>query len=146
MNNFRIEQEIKINAKPAKVFERLTGDVSPWWDHSFSEAPKAVVLEAKLGGRFYEDFGDGNGAIYCTVMQLEKDAKLVLVGQMGMGGAVYGNITFELVADGAATVLKLSHSAIGDVTDEHKKNYSQGWQDLLGKRLKSLVETGKAAS
>lgn len=144
MNSFQIEQEIKINAKPEKVFARLTNDVTPWWDHSFNENPKAVILEPKVGGRFYEDFGNDGGALYCIVTFLEKNKKLAMQGSMGMRGAVFGNIVFELEAQGDATVLKLSHHAFGDVTDEHKKNYSSGWQQLLGQRLKSLVETGKA--
>jgi uncharacterized protein YndB with AHSA1/START domain len=146
MNSFQIEQEILINAPAAKVFQRLVGDVAPWWDHGFSESPKAIVLEPKVGGRFYEEFGgaEGDGALYCTVMQVETGKKLVLQGPMGMRGAVFGNIAFELVEKGGATTLKLSHHAIGEVTEEHKKNYTSGWRELLGTRLKNLVETGKA--
>jgi len=143
VNSFQIDQEIKIKASADKVFAHLTGDVSPWWDHSFSEKPKAIVLEPKVGGRFFEDFGNGNGVIYCTVMHIVKNKKLVLQGAMGMAGAVFGNISFDLDEQDGATVLKLSHHAFGEVTEDHKKNYAGGWQALLGARLKGLIETGK---
>ncbi len=142
MNSFQIEQEIKINAKPEKVYTQLTNDVSAWWDHSFIDNPKAVVLEPKVGGRFYEDHGNGQGALYCTVTLVETNKKLVLQGAMGMRGAVFGNISFELEEQSDATLLRLSHRAFGDVTDDHKASYSKGWQDLLGKRLKNLTERG----
>ncbi|MCX6126385.1 MAG: SRPBCC domain-containing protein [Proteobacteria bacterium] len=142
MNSFRIEQAIEINAKPEKVFAQLTNDVSSWWDHSFLDNPKAVVLEPKIGGRFYEDHGNGNGALYCTVIFVETNKNLVMQGAMGMRGAVFGNISFELEEQGVATLLKLSHCAFGDVNEDHKASYSKGWQDLLGRRLKDLVEQG----
>ena len=143
MNSFQIEQEIVIKAKAEKVYQRLINDVAPWRDQAFSDAPKAVVLEPKVGGRFYEDFGDGDGALYCTVVHIVKNKKIVLQGAMGMRGAVFGNIALDLEEQDGATTLKLSHHAFGEVTDEHKKNYSGGWQALLGTRLKSLVENGK---
>ncbi|MCX6118862.1 MAG: SRPBCC domain-containing protein [Proteobacteria bacterium] len=142
MNSFQIEQEIKINANPEKVFAHLTNDVSSWWDHGFIQNPKAIILEPKIGGRFYEDHGNGNGALYCTVIYVEANKKLVMQGSMGMRGAVFGNISFELTVQGDSTLLNLSHRAFGDVSDEHKSMYSKGWQDLLGKRLKTLVEKG----
>ncbi len=142
MNSFQINQEITINATPDKVFAHLTNDVTAWWDHGFSEHPKAIILEPKFGGRFYEDFGDGDGVIYCFVQHVVKNKRLVMQGAMGMPGAVFGNISFELSAEETGTVLKLAHHAFGDITDDHKKNYSAGWQKLLGTRLKSVVETG----
>lgn len=142
MNSFQIEQEISILAKSEKVFDRLVNDVGSWWNHSFIDNPKAIILEAKIGGRFYEDFGEGDGALYSTVVQIVKNKKLVLQGSMGMSGAVFGNIIIDLQELSGSTILKLSHHAYGDVTEEHKKSYSAGWQALLGTRLKALVETG----
>ncbi len=71
-----------------------------------------------------------------------KNKKLVMQGAMGMQGAVFGNIAFELLGDGKSTILKLAHHAFGDISDDHKKNYTAGWQSLLGVRLKGLIEGG----
>ncbi len=142
MNEFKIEQEITIGADTKTVFDHLTNDVSQWWDHSFSESPKSITLEPKVGGKFWEDFGDGNGALYCTIMQIEQNRKIVMQGPMGMPGAVLGSITFELSGEDNQTTLRLSHRAFGDVTDEHKQKYSKGWVALLEGRLKTLVENG----
>lgn len=142
MKSFKIEQEIEINGSPAKVFAKMTGDVMSWWDHGFSENPKRITLEPKLGGRFFEEFDDqGNGAHYATVVYLEKDKKIVLNGPMGIRTAMTGVISFELVPGKAGgTLLKLSHHAVGDIADEAQKGYDAGWKKLLGTNLKKAVE------
>ena len=142
MNSFSVEQEIFIKKTPKDVFEGMTNDVSSWWDHSFTETPKAIILEPKLGGRFYEDFGNGNGVIYCTVTHFIKNKKITLQGPMGMQGAVFVNINFELDEKDGSTILKLSHQAFVEISDYKKKNYSKGWIELLEGRLKKIVETG----
>lgn len=142
MNNFQIEQEIQIESPAKEVFEHMTNDVSTWWSHSFTETPKRIVLEPKLGGHFFEEFESGGSALYATVTYIEPNKKLVLQGPMGKSGAIVGSIAFELNEGAGGTLLKLSHHAFGEVTDEQKQNYSKGWQELLGNRLKSVVEKG----
>jgi hypothetical protein len=36
---FRITKEIVVAGTPGDVFDAFTGDVTPWWDHTFSERP-----------------------------------------------------------------------------------------------------------
>jgi uncharacterized protein YndB with AHSA1/START domain len=64
-------------------------------------------------------------------------------GRIGMGGAVAGLVTFELEPHGEATVLRLSHRAVGELTEQQQGNYGRGWHDLLGRRLKAFVEHGE---
>lgn len=59
---------------------------------------------------------------------------------MGMGSAVLGDISFELSEKDGSTLVKLSHHAIGLLPPDAKKNYTEGWQHLLGNRLKSEAE------
>jgi hypothetical protein len=55
---------------------------------------------------------------------------------------VQGVVSFELEAKENATVVKLSHRAIGEVNEKTQTGYASGWQDLLGTRLKAFVERG----
>lgn len=143
LDSMQIEQEVLIQARPATVYRGLTAEIGEWWTHSFSGAPKRIVLEPWVGGRFFEEFPDGEGgALYATVTYLEPNKQLRLAGPMGMAGPVHGVSTFELEDQGAATLLKLSHRAIGPVTEEAKANYAKGWTSLLGKHLKAFAETG----
>ncbi|MFN8454473.1 MAG: helix-turn-helix domain-containing protein [Anaerolineae bacterium] len=140
-----IEQEVTITASPERVFEALTRDVAAWWGTPYlmAEAAQDIIFEPKLGGRFYEVWGEHEGVLYATVTGLKQAERLELTGPMGMGGAVHGLFSFELAPQAQGTLLRLSHKAFGEVTEETKANYSQGWQDLLGVRLKAFVETGE---
>ncbi len=141
-----IEQEILIEASRKKVFDALTRDVGAWWGKPYvsSDTSKALVIEAHVGGRFYEDYGDGDGELWGMVTQVKRGERLEITGACGMSGLVHGKFEFDLVEKGStATLLKLSHRGMGDVGDERKAMYDAGWRDLLGTRLKAFVETGK---
>ena len=140
MDSFKIEQETHIAANPKTVFAELTGEISAWWDHTRSSNPKSIILEPKLNGLFYEDMGDGDGAIWGRVEQFEKDRLICWKGSMGMGSAVLCNVGIELEAKGDGTLLKLSHHAIGLLHPEAKGSYTAGWRHLLEERLKARVE------
>lgn len=59
---FSFEDSVVLPVDPATAFDLATGDVRPWWDHSFSEKPRALTIEARPGGRFFETFDEaGNG-------------------------------------------------------------------------------------
>ena len=98
----------------------------------------------------YEVWGKDDGALWAVVTAIERNKQLTLSGPMGMSGAVSGLITYTLEPAGkSATTLKLTHRAIGEdrppmgVNEEMRQNYTGGWSDLLGTRLKQFVETGK---
>jgi hypothetical protein len=62
-----------------------------------------------------------------------------------MSALAHGIVSFELEPRGKGTLLKLTHRAFGELTKETERNYTGGWTDLLGTRLKELVERGKRA-
>jgi uncharacterized protein YndB with AHSA1/START domain len=145
VGSIRIKQELTIDAKADKVFAALTKDTSFWWGAPYliDDQLKALVVEPKLGGKFYEDWGDGGGAIWGIVTQWKQNEIFEFTGKCGMGGAVNGVICFTLESKGSSTLLKLEHDAVGHVTDKTQSGYSYGWNDLLEKRLKAYVEKGE---
>ena len=141
----RLEQEVTIDAPPERVFDALTKDVSSWWGepHMYDEArARDIRLEPVVGGDCYEDWGDGEGAVYATVTLLRRPERLRMSGSMGMSGAVAGVIDIRLSPQGKSTVLRLSHRAVGEVTEETRTGYRNGWKVLLTERLKAYVERG----
>ena len=120
-------------------------NTSFWWGAPYliSDELKALVVEPKLGGMFYEDWDDGAGAIWGTVTQWKKNEIFEFTGKCGMGGAVNGVICFTLEGKGSSTLLKLEHDAVGHVTEKTQSGYTHGWNDLLEKRLKTYVEKGE---
>lgn len=145
LDAIHIEQEVTIEASSRRVFDALTKEISAWWGAPYlvSEAAQDIVLEPELGGRFYEVWGENEGVLWATVTGIKWGERLELTGPIGMRGAVQAVVSFELEPKGNATILRLSHQAVGEVTKETEENYGQGWQDLVGTRLKAFVETGK---
>ena len=145
VGSIRIKQELTIEAPKDKVFSALTKDTSFWWGAPYliSDELKELVVEPKLGGMFYEDWGDGAGAIWGTVTQWKKNEIFEFTGKCGMGGAVNGVICFTLESKGSSTLLKLEHDAVGHITEKTQSGYTHGWNDLLEKRLKTYVEKGE---
>jgi uncharacterized protein YndB with AHSA1/START domain len=141
----QIDEEVMIDAPPERVFDALTTDVSAWWGepHMYDEArARDIRLEPVLGGEFYEDWGNGEGAVYATVTLLHRPEHLRLSGPMGMSGAVAAVIDFRLYALGRRTTLRLSHRAVGEIPEETQAGYRDGWRTLLAERLKGYVERG----
>lgn len=123
-----VANEVRIAAPREKVFDGVLR-IGDWWPHRFRDG-SAVVLEPYVGGRFYEDWGDGTGALYGTVTTLARPSGIVVSGPMGMRGPVVGLWSFELADDGDATVLTGTHRAFGDIDEETRAGYTQGWGEV----------------
>ena len=129
----------EIGAAPARVFEALTGEIGAWWTHAFKKG-KAVRFEPRVGGRFYEDWGDETGALYAHVTYIDPPAKLRLAGPMGMSGAVASGMEFTLEDAGGKTRLTLVHDIMGTIPPDEVQSYRSGWKELLGVTLREYVE------
>ena len=66
---FAFEHVLVLPGSPEQIFDAATGDISGWWDHSYSGNPARFVLEPWPGGRFLEVFQEGSrdGVIHATV-------------------------------------------------------------------------------
>jgi uncharacterized protein YndB with AHSA1/START domain len=149
INFLDIEFELTINASPPRVFAALTAGVATWWGSPYFEnenATKGLVLEPKIGGRFYErwDFtGEEQGSLLGTVVAIKHAEILRLEGPFGMtDGIIHGQVSFLLEPAKSGTLLKFRHKAAGKIDQELNLKYGMGWHDLLG-RLQQLVEQGK---
>jgi uncharacterized protein YndB with AHSA1/START domain len=139
MNDFHFEHKVNIQATPEAVWSGLANDIGKWWSHSFNNG--SVSLDPHPGGQFMEQFPDGkDGALYATVTYVEKGKKLSMSGPMGMSAAVFNVMHFTLEPAGDGTVLTLTHRAVGQLDDDLKKGYSEGWVHLLENGLKQHVE------
>jgi DNA-binding transcriptional ArsR family regulator/uncharacterized protein YndB with AHSA1/START domain len=139
-----VEHEAEIQASPARVFEALTLNIASWWSHCTYDAPGKpdLRLETSVGGRFYES-SDDKQRLYATVTRYEPPSKLWLQGPMGMSGCVFGTITFDLQSkDANVTIVRLSHTVMGQIDEETASMYRGGWKSLIDDGLKSYVERG----
>jgi DNA-binding transcriptional ArsR family regulator/uncharacterized protein YndB with AHSA1/START domain len=137
-----IEEEVVVAAPAARVFHAMTEEIDSWWSpRLYDEAPSRVVLEPHVGGRFYEESA-GATALWAIVRRFEPGKKLMLDGPLGFDTPVAGISTFELDEHDGRTTVRVSHRAIGEITAEQIAGYTEGWRNLVQRRLVDWVERG----
>jgi uncharacterized protein YndB with AHSA1/START domain len=141
---FQVQQELILPASPEAVFDAMTGDISGWWDHSFSQHPKRLFIEAKPGGGFWEMFDDaGNGVLHATVIYADRGKTLRFTGPLGFSGqAVNFVTTWEFLPDPGGTKLRLTCNVSGQIAEGEDKTVDAVWHHFLVERLKPYIESG----
>jgi uncharacterized protein YndB with AHSA1/START domain len=141
---FRLEQELILPATPNEVYDAATGDISGWWDHSFSGHPKKLYIEARPGGGFYEIFDDaGNGALHATVIYADRGKRLRYTGPLGFGGRAIDMVTtYDFAAVEGGTKFHLTVTATGDVDEALAAAVDGVWHHFLDERLKPYITSG----
>ncbi len=138
----QVELEIFIKAPIDKVWKSLTEETTFWWSKEFytSEKTKGFHLEPKLGGKMFEDCGDGNGVIWYEVFAISPPKSLDLRGNLAVPyGPAFSLLHIELEEKNAGTIFRLSDSTIGLIKDE-KQVKIDGWKQLFEDGLKPYLE------
>jgi len=140
-----LAEEVDLPVSPETAFDLMTGDISPWWDHHVVQSPKALYIEPKAGGGFYEIFdGKGNGARHAAVIYADRGKILRLDGPLGLSGrAVAFVTTFEYEKSEIGTRVKLTVNMSGQFDENLEKTVDGAWRHFLIERLKPYVESGK---
>lgn len=140
---FSVTQTAAIAASPETVWDAFTGDISGWWDHSFSGKPAKFFIEAKPGGGFIELFdAQGNGVKHATVIWAQKPTKLSFEGPLPFNGLAVNmvhQVTFAAQEDGS-TKVKVVVNAFGKIDASWADAVDGVWHHFLAERLKPYVE------
>jgi DNA-binding transcriptional ArsR family regulator/uncharacterized protein YndB with AHSA1/START domain len=140
---FHTELEVPIKASPERIYQALTRDIAEWWDADASWGRGKLVLEPEVGKRMWEDFGNGEGALFGIVTYVEHNKKLEIEGDHGLGSGVQGYIRLELVPQEEGTLLKFSHRAFGEISERSRQRFPEGWKQLLTVNLPQYLERNK---
>lgn len=132
---FRFTATTEVPLAPPEAFDAFTGDVSPWWDHTFSGAPAKLVIEPVAGGGFWEHFDDaGNGVLHARVTWAERGKRLVLRGPLGLHGRAADlvfSLTFEAAGDGTRVTVEGRGS--GELGEGDGAVVKSVWEHFLGR-------------
>ncbi|MEM8995522.1 MAG: SRPBCC domain-containing protein [Acidobacteriota bacterium] len=142
--------ETVINGPREAVWRSLTEHIQAWWPENFyvggESGKRRFVLEDQIGGRMYEEWGDGGGLLWGTVCTLRPGELLQIVGHTfpdwGGPSQWYGTLTLE-PADGGVRV-RFSESAVGQVDPKRLRGNQKGWDFLFCRALKAHVEGAPA--
>ena len=140
---FSFEMNFSYSGDPDFVYDHLTGDISSWWDHSFSEDPHKLYIEARPGGAFYEIFDEsGDGARHASVIYAERGKMLRMEGPLGLSRqAITLVCTYTLKAtDDGGTLLTLKVNGSGDFSEDTPGIVEQVWEHFLWEQFRPYIE------
>lgn len=141
-HHFQFEISTKLKGTPVEIYDHLTGDISPWWDHTFSDKPLKLYIEAKPGGGFYEIFDEkGDGIRHAVVTGAKRGKLLRMEGPLGMAGhALTFVTTYNLTMEQDSTLLEVQVHGSGEFEEEWPDLIESVWSHFIIDRFKPYWE------
>jgi len=139
----RVEMDVEIEGTMPRVWKALVEEMGTWWPASFyAGKAKAFVLEPRVGGRMYEDWGGGGGLLWYTVVSLDPPRTLELAGHLfpAYGGPATTLVRIELSERDGKTLLRLTDAIHGHLATDTDAKLDTGWKEIFAKAFKSYVE------
>ncbi len=139
--DFKLEAELPGSTEA--VFDLITGDISEWWDHSFSEKPYRFYIEPRPGGGFWEYFDEsGNGVLHATVIVADRGKLLRFDGPLGLSGKAIQMVTTYTFTgmDNGRTRLVVDVHAAGELDPGIDKIVESVWRHFIYERFQPYCE------
>ena len=134
-----ITQEIHVKASLEATFEALLEQMGPH-NQGGDGSPMPMKIEAWPGGRWYRDLGGNNGHFWGHVQAIKRPTLMEICGPLFASSPLLSNVQYRLTEkSGGGTVIHFRHSAIGVMSDDHKKGVVNGWGSLL-ERIRTHAE------
>jgi uncharacterized protein YndB with AHSA1/START domain len=145
--HFSFERSVELPGSPEEVYDALTGDISGWWDHTFSKKPARFTVDNFPGGGFWEIFDEhGDGVRHAEVIYAQRGKILRLDGPFGLSGRAIQKVVSYYLSAGASpntTELKLVVHCTGAYEPAVPEMVEKVWHRFLFDRLKPYIESGK---
>ena len=126
----RLAFELRIEASAERTFEVMTQQAQDWFPHSFGgDRLRRVVLEPRVGGQHYEDWGDGRGHLYGEVTVYDPPVRWATRGRL-MAGTIM-DTDYQLTEEPGAVVVRVTKVAVGPLTEEEAAGIGE-YGDLRG--------------
>ena len=112
-----VRKSIRVSASPAHAFDVFTSGLGRWWplDHGIGKTPrKAMVMETRLGGCWYELAQDGSRTDIGKIIVWEPPQRFVMTwdinSQWKPDTTISSEVEVRFIADGTeATRVELEH-------------------------------------
>ena len=144
LTTISIHLEIPIKAKIEHVWKSLVDETGLWWRKDFYTSPKTknFIIEAKVGGRMYEDYGNNEGLLWANVLILDSPNVLELKGHLTpeFGGPAMSFLRLTLNESDGITILTIAETMFGAVSEKTKQDQTDGWKLLFEETFKGYVE------
>jgi len=133
-----------LTTKRERVWRAIVDETAGWWPKKMlvgGEKSK-LVFEARLGGRLYEERGQGAGLTWYTVIAIDPGVSLELSGHVTarFGGPAVSQLHIELADAGTGTRISITDGVIGRDRGDTGHRVSEGWSMIFGNNLKHYIE------
>jgi hypothetical protein len=132
-----VRKLIRVELPLERAFELFTARIGSWWPaitHSIHKQDvRAIVWEARVGGRVYEIANGGEEADWATVRTWEPPTRFVLEWRVNPAEPAT-ELEVRFVEEGDATRVELEHrgwEAHGAGAHDGYDSYDRGWDGVL---------------
>jgi uncharacterized protein YndB with AHSA1/START domain len=148
-----LRKTISVARPPEVAFRVYTEGVASWWPartHSIGhERVETVVLEGRVGGRFYERLDDGTEHDWGEITTWDPPERLGMTWHPGRGRETAQQIEIRFIAEGQGTRVEVEHTGwetLGDQAEATLANYDSesGWTGVLGQYAEAVEEAQAA--
>jgi DNA-binding transcriptional ArsR family regulator len=113
----RLAYELRINASAARTFEVMTQQMSDWRPTTYGgERTRRVVLEPRVGGAHYEDWGEAAGHLYGHVTVYDPPTRWATRGWLG-GGTILDS-DYQLTERDGTVQVRVTKVGVGPLTED----------------------------
>jgi hypothetical protein len=141
-----ITQEIHVKAALDTTFEAMLEQLGP-----YNQTPDGKSLAMKLepwpGGRWFRDLGNSTGHYWATVQAIKRPTLLKFTVPLFAFSPCVSNVQYRLTEEPGGTLITFRHTALGLLSEDHRKGVSHGWTYINSKialRSESPVRSSSA--
>jgi len=135
-----ISKSIFVKRPVAATFEHFTADIGRWWPlkEGFSrggERANEIILEGRVGGRFFERYTDGEESVIGRVTAFEPPARVVFTWRQATWNADT-EVEVRFAGEGDGTRVTLEHrgwEALAEAARKSHDSYVRGWETILAR-------------
>jgi DNA-binding transcriptional ArsR family regulator len=141
---YRLEAELRLRATPERVFRAMTdpGEIARWFPYTYGrERVQRIVLEPRVGGLQYEDWGDGRGRLYGHVTEWDPPLGFSVRSRLHAGTTM--DTTTTITPQGGEALLRSSRVIVGPLSDDDIAGIRfHGDLARFEEAIRALVEAG----
>jgi uncharacterized protein YndB with AHSA1/START domain len=145
-----VRKSVRVKAALAHAFEVFTAGMGNWWPRQMKivNAPlKTVVVEPRVGGRWYERGEDGAEANLGKILAWEPPHRVVVSWEINQqwqpDATVRAEVEFKFIADGPdVTIVEVEHRKLEELGVEApsvRDRVDRGWPRVL-EHFKAAVD------
>jgi len=130
-----INKVVHVKRSPEDAFRLFVDQMGKWWPlhtgrYSYDAArAQDVFLEARVGGRFFERYKDGEEFQIGQVIAIDRPSRIVFTWGAGNEGTTEVEVLFT--AEDEGTRVSLEHRNVENM-GEMAHSFDTGWDEVLG--------------